>query len=314
MSLIPVYGHDSILNALQHSIKKGNLASALLFSGLSGIGKKQVALKVAQTALCSQTPVCGECTSCQKVEIRTHPALLFIEPDGLNIKMEAVQKIKKFISLQGLSNSRWIIIDQAQRMNHSVQNALLKSLEEPPNQVYFILVCDQGMKLLPTIRSRTQCFRFQRLDMDALKKIFPDEDEWTLKASRGQLHRVHQWKDQQTLYKEIFQFWTRLFQNKKISETLSHSLRKRASAILVARTFQEILRDACLLQTNAQETIHPPLKDSYWSQIPSEFIHEWYTQSLQLESDILSYFDSLLCFENFWYRAHKNIQTLQGSI
>ena len=310
MSSIPVYGHTFVLNTLQKSIEQKNLASALLFSGLSGIGKKQAALSLVQFALCSKTPACGCCASCKKMEDQKHSALLFIEPDGLNIKIEAIQRIRNFISLQSLSQSRWIVIDQAHRMNLQVQNALLKSLEEPPPQVYFILVCDQWMKILPTIRSRTQCFRFQRLNIESLQNIFPDENEWTLKASRGQVHRVHQWRDQQELYKEVFQFWTRLFHNKKISEPLSKALKKRNFALLVARTFQEILRDARVLKEGSQDTIHPPIKDLHWDRLPSGLIHEWYTQTLQLEEDILSYFDSLLCFENFWYQARKNIQSL----
>ncbi len=311
MNRIAVYGHSSILSNLQKSIEQQTLASALLFSGLSGIGKKQTALNIVQFALCSSKPACGQCTSCKQVQEQTHPALLFIEPDGLNIKMEVVRKIRNFISLQSFSQNRWIIIDQAHRMNHHVQNALLKSLEEPPSNVHFILVCDQWMQLLPTIRSRTQCFRFQRLDIRSLQKIFPEESEQTLRSSRGQTHRVHQWKDQQELYGEVFQFWHRLFHNKKISHSLSKALRKRPSALLVARTFQEILRDARLIKEGSTNTIHPPMTSIQWNNLPSELIHEWYTQALQLEEDILSYLDSLLCFENFWHQAHKNIQALK---
>ena len=306
MSQIKVYGHSLILDHLQTAIKQKKLTSALLFSGLSGIGKKQTALSIVQFALCSNQNGCGDCDSCKKVSEKKHPAFLFIEPDGLSIKMEIVQQIRSFVALQSFSQSRWIVIDQAHLMNHQVQNALLKSLEEPPPQVYFILICDQWLKLLPTIRSRTQHFRFQRLSLPDLQKIFPEESEQTLQSSRGQTHRVDQWKDQEELYQEIFQFWNRLVNNKKISKPLSQSLRKRQSALLVARTFQEILRDVSLAQEGSTHTIHPPVKSI--QKLPPDLIHEWYTKSLKLEEDILSYLDSLLCFENFWHQAQRNIQ------
>ena len=309
MSRIKVYGHSSTLNHLQTAIKQKKITSALLFSGLSGVGKKQVALSAVQFALCSEQSGCGECSSCKKVSTNTHPDFLFIEPDGLSIKMEVIQKIRSFVSLQSFSQSRWIVIDQAHLMNHQVQNALLKSLEEPPPRVHFILICDQWLKLLPTIRSRTQQFRFQRLDIPTLQKIFPEESEQTLQSSRGQTHRVYQWKDQEELYQEVFQFWNRLFRDKKISQSLGKSLRNRKSALLVVRTFQEILRDVRFAQEGSGSTIHPPIKSI--QELPAEVIHEWYEKSLQLEEDILSYMDSLLCVENFWHQAHKNIQSVR---
>ncbi len=240
---------------------------------------------------------------CRQIENKQHPSLLFIEPAGLHIKIEVISKIRSFISLQSFSSCRIVVIDQAHTMNLQTQNALLKSLEEPPKGVYFMLICDQMAKLLPTIRSRTQLIRFKRLSLQEMEKILPEEKEWTLKASRGQLNRVNQWKDEENLYREIFN----LLEDQKISNTLSARLKERKTALLVARTLQEILRDIRVMQERGKDLIHIHQTSFYknWLEVPPSDIHQLYQKACQLEQDILSYLDSLLCFENYWNQAHQ---------
>ena len=225
--------------------------------------------------------------------------------------MEVISKMRSFISLQSFSSYRVVLVDQAHTMNIQSQNALLKSLEEPPSGVYFILVCDQISKLLPTIRSRTQLIRFNRLSLEEMKKILPEEQDWKLKASRGQLNRVHQWKEEE-LYREIFH----LFQGQKISRNLSSRLKERKTALLSARTLQEILRDIRMIQVGGKDLIHIHQKPSYekWVEVPPKGIHQLYRKACQLEQDILSYLDSLLCFENYWNHAHQYFSKRQSHV
>ena len=300
-----IQGHKEITQNLFKSIQNKTLNPALLFYGPPSIGKKLIAFKTAQALLCSLFPSCKNCKICRQIEDRQHPSLLFIEPEGLSIKVEVISKIRSFISLQSFSSYRIVIIDQAHTMNLQTQNALLKSLEEPPAGVQFILICDQISKLLPTIRSRTQLVRFNKLSLNEMKKILPEEKEWKLKASRGQLNRVHQWKEEEELYKEIFN----LLESQKISNTLSTRLRERKTALLAARTLQEILRDICILQEGGKDLIHIHQSQYYkkWLKVSPSRVHQLYQKACQLEQDILSYLDSLLCFENYWNQAHSYV-------
>ena len=296
-------GHKEVIQNLLQSIKNKNLSQTLLFYGPPGIGKKRTAFHIAQTMLCSAEPPCGKCQSCKQIENKQHPSLLFVEPEGLNIKIEVIPKIRSFISLQSFSSCRIVLIDQAHTMNPQTQNALLKSLEEPPKGVYFILICDQISKLLPTIRSRTRLIRFKNLSFQDMKKILPQEQEWKLKASRGQTNRVNQWTGEETLYKEIFN----LIDGQKISKTLGTRLKERKTALLTARTLQEILRDICVLQKGGKDLIHIQQSSYYkkWLKVSPLVIYHLYQKACRLEQDILSYLDSLLCFENYWNQAHQ---------
>ena len=300
-----IQGHTKIIQNLVQSIQNKTLSSSLLFYGPSGIGKKLTAFHIVKTMLCSSSPPCNNCQACKQVENKQHPSLLFIEPEGLNIKIEMIAKIRSFISLQSFSSQRVVLIDQAHTMNFQTQNALLKSLEEPPDGVYFILVCDQISKLLPTIRSRTQLIRFKSLSFLEMKKILPQEQEWKLKASQGQMNRVNQWTEEEDLYKEIFS----LMDGNKISNTLRTRLKERKTALLTARTLQEILRDIRVLQAGGKKLIHIQQTSYYtkWLKVSPTVIYQLYRKACRLEQDILSYLDSLLCFENYWNQAHQYI-------
>jgi len=300
-----IQGHKEVIQTLFQSIQNKTLSSALSFYGPPSIGKKLVALQTVQKMLCPSFPFCKNCQICRQIKNKQHSSLLFIEPEGINIKVEVISKIRSFISLQSFSSCRVVLIDQAHTMNIQTQNALLKSLEEPPSGVYFILVCDQISKLLPTIRSRTQLIRFKRLNLQEMKKILPEEQEWKLKASRGQLNRVNQWKEEEELYKELFN----LLKGQKISSTLSTRFRERKTALLVARTLQEILRDICIMQTGGRDLIHTHQSSTYkkWMGVSPQVIYQLYRKACQLEQDILSYLDALLCFENYWNHVHQYI-------
>ena len=289
-----IESRTDIRNTLLNSIQNKNLGPALLFYGPPGVGKTQTAFETLQALICSSFPSCRNCQVCRQIKNKQQPSLLFIEPKSLSIKIEVISKIRSFISLQSFSSRRVVVIDQAHTMNHQTQNALLKSLEEPPQGVYFILICSQIAKLLSTVRSRTQLIRFNRLSFQEMAKILPEEEDWRLKASRGQLNRVNQWKDEEKLYKDIFS----LLKDQKISNDLSVRLRERKTALLTARTLQEILRDIRILQAGGRDLIHARQTSCYekWLKISPTVIYQLYRKACRLEQDISSYLDSLFMF------------------
>ena len=311
MYRIPVYGHQKVTSSILHSVKNHTLSPSILLVGPSSVGKKQVALWTAQTLLCSSSHErpCGQCVSCQKVKQKNHDCLLWIEPEGLNIKMHVVDSIRSFIKLQSFSSCRVILVDQSHRMNIQTQNALLKILEEPPQNVYFLFVCDQENQMLATVKSRMRRFCFYPLTLENMKQIFPDQPDGILRASRGQVERVFQWQENQEISKEIFYFWKYLFRKQRISKGLYAGLKERKTALLTARTWQEILRDARLYQEGDVSLIYPKQQALYqnFSKLPKYSIDKLYQYTLDLEQDILSYLNVNICFENYWNQAFQQI-------
>lgn len=145
---------------------------AILLSGMPGTGKRQFADQLAAWLLClNRNPdaqhqrACGECSSCQWLKADTHPSLLRISPEVDNkgkvsqfIKIDQIRELMPFVQQTG-KGWRVIIIEPAESLNIAAANALLKTLEEPGEQVTLILVSDQPLQLPATIRSRLQQYR-----------------------------------------------------------------------------------------------------------------------------------------------------------
>ncbi|OGQ06311.1 MAG: hypothetical protein A2W61_01670 [Deltaproteobacteria bacterium RIFCSPLOWO2_01_44_7] len=148
-----IFGHKNQIEQLKKELKEKKLAHAYLFSGIEGIGKKQIALGLVQALRCSKSD------------------LHFIEPEGLTIKVELLRRLKQKIYLHPLEGEvKVVIIDNAHMMTEAGANALLKILEEPPQATYFILISHQPTRLLPTIRSRCRQMTFGPLSHEQIKQ------------------------------------------------------------------------------------------------------------------------------------------------
>jgi len=172
----PLYGHDAILERLTAHLRRERLAHALLFTGPAGIGKAAAALAFAATIFCTNEPdaPCGECAGCRQVAAGTHPDLVTVAlPSGKKeIGIDAIRRLKQAMQLRAVSGKRKVaIIDDADRLSLAAQNALLKTLEEPPPRSQLILVTPSPGALLPTVRSRCQRVLFQPLDPEAVAAV-----------------------------------------------------------------------------------------------------------------------------------------------
>ena len=149
---------------------------ALLLSGASGTGKRHFAGVLVAWLLCAQREedrACGECSSCQWLQAGTHPAFYRLSPQtdakgrtSKVIKIDQVRELQGFVQ-QTQSHWRVVLVDPAERLNPAAANALLKTLEEPGEQVLFVLVSDQLMQLPATVRSRVQRIELGRVDASA---------------------------------------------------------------------------------------------------------------------------------------------------
>jgi DNA polymerase-3 subunit delta' len=184
MPLREIIGHRRLVALLSRAIAHDTLPPSLLFAGPRGVGKRRTAIAVAETMNC-QTPVettllprdaCGECASCRRIARGVHPDVLIVEPGDLgSIKIEQVRDAVDRAGYRPFEGRRRVvIIDQADAMVDAAQNALLKTLEEPPPASIFILVSAMPDALLPTVLSRCQRLRFGELSpaeiVDALMR------------------------------------------------------------------------------------------------------------------------------------------------
>ncbi|MFN7132635.1 MAG: DNA polymerase III subunit delta' [Myxococcales bacterium] len=189
MAFRDIIGHERALATLRASLERGQLHHGYLFGGPDGVGKELVARTLAQAANCESGGLdpCGSCAQCRKIGSRNHPDILWVMPeaeqvargwagradfDGTpsrEIKIAQIRQLQDRLVLRRLeARRRFAIIVSAEAMNQQAQNALLKTLEEPPADTTLVLVSASPNALLPTIRSRCARLAFGPLPVDAV--------------------------------------------------------------------------------------------------------------------------------------------------
>jgi DNA polymerase-3 subunit delta' len=178
-----IAGHEPIRQRLLERLQAGRMQGSLLFTGPEGIGKRRVALELAQRELCFRRNACGQCEGCRMFagdELPFElPNLLRIVPEGKAgvIRIDQIREgldsnnqprfsrgVIEWASLAPpMGCHRWILVEEAHRLNQTSGNILLKTLEEPPAGTHFILVTHRPEALLPTIRSRCERIPFTPL-------------------------------------------------------------------------------------------------------------------------------------------------------
>jgi len=161
-----VVGQEHVRGVLEGSLAKGKIGHAYLFSGPRGVGKTTTARLIAMTANCQSVGVpkpCGVCASCKQVIAGSHPDVFEIDAASNN-SVDDVRELRERVGLSSMYGGKKVyILDEAHMMTKSAFNALLKTLEEPPEHVVFILATTEPERILPTILSRCQHYRFRRL-------------------------------------------------------------------------------------------------------------------------------------------------------
>ena len=167
MTLSSHVGHERVVQQLATGARTGRPAHAYLVTGPNGVGKRTLVRAFTASLLCD-APVagdaCGTCAQCTRVAAGTHPDVLVVrrDEDRRDIRTEQARELTRWLTLRPLMATRKVaVVDEAERLNEHGQNALLKSLEEPPGAAVLVLIATDPSLLLPTVRSR--CLRL-RLD------------------------------------------------------------------------------------------------------------------------------------------------------
>jgi DNA polymerase-3 subunit delta' len=168
-----VVGHRRILTLLSRAIARDSMPPSVLLTGPAGIGKRGVALAIAEALNCL-SPVksdalehdaCGGCPGCRRIARGVHPDVIVVEPGDMgSIKIDQIRDVVDRVGYRPFEGRRRVvIIDEADAMGEDAQSALLKTLEEPPSASFFALVSSMPDVLLPTVQSRCPRLRFGRL-------------------------------------------------------------------------------------------------------------------------------------------------------
>ncbi|MGK2929784.1 MAG: DNA polymerase III subunit gamma/tau, partial [Acidimicrobiales bacterium] len=166
-----VLGQDHVTKALKNSVRDGRVAQGYLFSGPRGTGKTSTARILAKVLNCEH-PADGEpdttCVNCKAVEEGRQVDWLQELDAASNNGVEAMRDLLGRVSMGTSGNRKVYVLDEVHMLSTAASNALLKTLEEPPDHVVFVLATTEPEKVLPTIRSRTQHFDFKLLGADVL--------------------------------------------------------------------------------------------------------------------------------------------------
>jgi DNA polymerase III subunit delta' len=209
-------GHQDVRQWLRSAADSSRVAGAYLFLGPAGIGKSLVATEFAATLRCASRVdgwACGVCNECTRVVKGVHPNVrAFAKPaDKSAFPVELVRSIVEEAGLKRLEpGARVFVVSDADRFNDSSANAFLKTLEEPPAGLTFVLLAGNAAQVLPTILSRCQVVRFSALSEDELREVTrgweglpvnPDARQMLLRTAQGSPGRVRRLADVQALDK-----------------------------------------------------------------------------------------------------------------
>src|SRR5580700_105040 len=159
-------GQSHVTSTLANAIKNDRVAHAYIFSGARGVGKTTAARILAKALNCAKGPTaepCGECDSCKEIAAGT--SLDVIEIDAAsNRGIDQIRELREMVRYApAASRSKVVLLDEAHMLTSEASNALLKTLEEPPDRVIFVMATTQPEDLADTIRSRSQHFHFRAL-------------------------------------------------------------------------------------------------------------------------------------------------------
>lgn len=184
----PLLGHDRETELLERNVRDGRPAHAYIFLGPEGVGKQLAAIRLACFMNCPEpdSDTDHSCRTCRRIVERKHPDVWIERPQKGMIRVERIRAILEFFKYAPVeSNYRVCIVDDSHCMNAQAQNALLKTLEEPPRGRTLILITSKPSLLLPTVRSRCRKLPFGPIPRDILAEALALRGDMTIDQARA---------------------------------------------------------------------------------------------------------------------------------
>ncbi len=176
-----IIGHEQIIQHLREAITSGKVSHAYILSGEDGAGKNLLADAFAMSLQCEekngQANACGKCRSCMQATSNNHPDIIRVTHEKASIGVDDVRiQINNDIQVKPYSSPYKIyIIDEAEKLTEAAQNALLKTIEEPPVYAVLILLTNNLSALLPTILSRCITLKLKAVDKELIRQFLMSE-------------------------------------------------------------------------------------------------------------------------------------------
>ena len=174
-----IIGNEDAKLYFKKAVKDKQLSHSYIFEGPYGVGKKTFALELAKYILCEnqEESPCNECKTCHMIDSQTHPDVIHIEKDTKVTKVENIREniVREMEIKPYQAEYKIIIVKAADSINVQGQNAMLKTIEEPPSYGIVILICENLASLLPTIKSRCIVVRFNPINKVQMKAYLQDK-------------------------------------------------------------------------------------------------------------------------------------------
>lgn len=172
-----IVGHEKAKLFLRLALQNDLVGHAYLFVGPRGTGKSLLALNFAKAANCERRPFpgfnsgptvpdwpCDKCTACRSIDLRLHPDVIWVEPEGEHVRIDQVRYISRLVHFRpDRGTYRFVIVQQAEKCTPEAANAMLKILEEPPEGNVFILEASRQSSLPATVVSRCRILKVHPL-------------------------------------------------------------------------------------------------------------------------------------------------------
>lgn len=181
MGFKDLYGQAELRRAFAGKLSAGTMSHALLLCGPPGSGKRSWGLALAKALLCTgrvNAEACGDCRSCRLFKSAAHPEFFHIQLQGRRLGIDQIRRVRSNFYLKG--GSRVCLIEEAEQMTPEACASLLKILEEPPPDLYFILLTGRPQRLPGTIVSRCQRFTLQPLGKTEIMELLSRQSELSL--------------------------------------------------------------------------------------------------------------------------------------
>ncbi len=248
-----IIGQNFAKKYLTNSIKKNKLNNAYMFEGIDGIGKKKFADELSKLLLDYEN-------------LENSPDYVLIKPDGNSIKIAQIRNLQSDIVVRPHKEYKIYVINNAEKMTVEAQNALLKTLEEPPNYAIIILVTNNKESLLETIKSRCDIIKFSPIPMEDLKSYLIntgiEEERAQLLAtfSRGSIENALNLSQSTefSVMREDIQQYIQIMLDKNIVEILNipNNMEKyRNQIISLLDIMINYFRDIILLKENVNKNM-----------------------------------------------------------